>query len=206
MHLSDVELVDLAEGRRAADSEPHLTVCDRCRRQLDELQRVIALAATADVPEPSPLFWDQFSRRVHDAIAADEGRSAGVDRWWRASRRWFVLVPASAVVVIAFAVGLLTPKQERSQPDHSVAQVKSAAESTAQSAAAGRSADLLDDAADDGDPSLRLVSDLAAALSWDAIAESELASDGSADHAVTQLSSDELRALERLLRKEMGAS
>ena len=53
MHLSAIDLVDLAEGRRAPDSAPHLAACDRCRRQLDDLQTVIALAATADVPEPS---------------------------------------------------------------------------------------------------------------------------------------------------------
>jgi hypothetical protein len=207
MHLTAIELVDVAEGRRAPDSVPHLAVCDRCRGQLDELQTVIALAATVDVPEPSPLFWDHFSSRVHDAIAADEAASASGVRWWTGRRmRWLVLVPTSAVAVVALAVGLLTPTQERSQPEHRAAQVGSVAESTPQAAAAARSADLLDDAAADGDPSLTLVGDLAAAMTWDAIAEAGLASDGSADHAVTHLSTDELRALERLLRHEMGAS
>src|SRR5262249_18925978 len=71
MHLTPDELVDLAEGERPESSAPHLARCAACRAQLAEMRGTWAAAADADVPEPSPLFWDHFSQRVHDAVAAD---------------------------------------------------------------------------------------------------------------------------------------
>jgi hypothetical protein len=207
MHLTATDLVDLAEGRRDAELTPHVAACDRCRHELDELRATIALAATADVPEPSPLFWDQLSRRVREAIAADQAQSPGLQwtagaRWWP---RWLVLVPASAVVIVAVAIGLFSTNQHRADDGRAQTSVARTDDSTSAYSAPNRS-DLLSDPAAADDPSLRLVGDLAASMGWDASAEAGLASDGSADHAVAHLSPEELRALERLLKREMGVS
>jgi hypothetical protein len=68
MHLSAEDLVDLAEGVLPESSAPHLASCDACRAQLADLRAMMTTAVEAEVPEPSPLFWDQLSRRVHDAV------------------------------------------------------------------------------------------------------------------------------------------
>jgi hypothetical protein len=203
MHLTTIDLVDLAEGRRSPESTPHLAACDQCRHALDEVGAAIALAATADVPEPSPLFWDQFSRRVRDAVAEDDRRSTVTVRWWT---RWFVLAPVAAVVVVAVAIGLLTPKHPRLEDGQASTSVARTDDSTSAYSAPDRSVELLNDPAAVDDPSLSLVGDLTAAMSVDAMAEAGLAADGSADHAVTHLSPDELRMLERLLKRAMGVS
>src|SRR5256885_17264553 len=72
MHLNADELVDLAEGARPESSTPHLAACPQCRAQLAELRATMSAVADVHVPEPSPLFWDHFSQRVHDAAAAEE--------------------------------------------------------------------------------------------------------------------------------------
>src|SRR6266851_8000309 len=77
MHLNADELVDLAEGARPESSAPHLAACPQCRAQLDDLRAMMSAAAGVDVPEPSPLFWDHFSQRVHDAIAAEDANARG---------------------------------------------------------------------------------------------------------------------------------
>src|SRR5947209_4084031 len=70
-HLKSNELIDLAEGIRPEASAPHLQACGDCRRQLDDLRAMMTAAANVDVPEPSPLFWDHLSARVHAAVDAD---------------------------------------------------------------------------------------------------------------------------------------
>ena len=71
MHLQPDELVDLAEGTQAEASRPHLAACEACRRRLADLKAMMSAAVDVGVPEPSPLFWDHFSNRVHDAVAAE---------------------------------------------------------------------------------------------------------------------------------------
>ena len=73
-HLHPDELIDLAEGTRPESSAPHLRSCEACRRQLADARATIAAASDVEVPEPSPLFWDHFSVRVREAIAAGAGR------------------------------------------------------------------------------------------------------------------------------------
>src|SRR5215471_4709679 len=108
-HLKPARLVDLAEGVEAEQSVPHLAECDTCRRALAELRATMAAIETPRgpgsdvVPEPSPLFWDHLSARVHDAVA-EEGRPARVrwlDRWLRPRVIAPVLAGALALVIVA---------------------------------------------------------------------------------------------------------
>ena len=68
-HLTPQELIDLAEDERLEPSLPHLASCDHCRREITNLRAAMGRAAEAEVPEPSPLFWEHFSSRVREAIA-----------------------------------------------------------------------------------------------------------------------------------------
>ena len=73
MHLNAEQLVDIAEGAQAESSAPHLADCEACRARLHGLRAMMLAASGVAVPEPSPLFWDHLSSRVHDAVEADAG-------------------------------------------------------------------------------------------------------------------------------------
>ena len=53
------------------------------------------------MPEPSPLFWDHLSSRVHDAVAA-EGQPRAP--WWRIDWSWSSVGLAGAAVAATDAV------------------------------------------------------------------------------------------------------
>lgn len=108
-HLTADELIDAMEGVLAADRQDHLARCNECRRQLDDLASVLNEAQQANVPEPSPLFWTGFSRRVSSSIDA-EG-----DDGWPQWLRWQVLLPLGATAMVILALMVAVPKQE--QPD-----------------------------------------------------------------------------------------
>jgi len=95
-HLSIEEFVDAIDGALPGDRRAHLQNCEACRREMAELG-VLAkdVEASAVVPEPSPLFWDHFSRRVKEATATTAVPSHG---WWPA---WRPIVAFGAMLVVA---------------------------------------------------------------------------------------------------------
>jgi hypothetical protein len=100
-HLDLDERLALVE-RPEPPSHPHLATCARCRAEVDAARVALAAAAAVTVPEPSPLYWDVFSRRVSERLASAPPRRATVG--WPF---WRVLVPLSmAVGVMLVAVGL----------------------------------------------------------------------------------------------------
>ena len=214
MHLNADDLVDLAEGARPESSAPHLAACPQCRAHLEELRATMSAIADVDAPEPSPLFWDHFSQRVHDAVATE-----AMDARLKGSRS---IVPAmrsivpglrssvleivgarafQASVVALAAVGILfllplnvlSPTPPRPGGDDRQPPV-----------AASAPRDLWADAAADTDPSLVLVANLTATLDADGTSETGLARVGSAEHAVTHMNDADLRELHRLLQEEMA--
>ena len=60
-HLSPDLLIDIAEGTRPESSASHLAECGECRRQLAELREMMAVAVSAEMPEPSPLLGRALS-------------------------------------------------------------------------------------------------------------------------------------------------
>jgi hypothetical protein len=198
MQLTELELVDLAEGTRPESSAPHLTSCDRCRQQLLEMRSLMSDAMGVEVPEPSPLFWDHFSARVRDAVAVERQAPR---RWWHdvALRKRF-LVPASAVALAALViVSALTSRLLAPQP----AGPRTAANNPAIAVGAAAPDDDFDVA---DDASLMLVADLSAEMNLDSATDDNLTPAGGAEHAVTHLNVDELRELQRLLQQELTPS
>jgi hypothetical protein len=188
-HLSPDEFVDAAEGTRSEASLPHLADCDRCRRELADLRRTMSVAVDADVPEPSPLFWDHLSARIGERIDAEPGR-----QWWQAWIRPRVLVPLAAAVLLALIVALA--------PNSRSVGVSPPAGSGPM-AAVEPSTDTADLAAD---PLLTLVSDLSANMDLDSASAAGFADPDSAEHAITHMNIDELTALKQLLQAEMTRS
>jgi hypothetical protein len=188
-HLKPEEVVDIVEGALAESSVPHLETCDICRAQVREMRAMLTAIAGADVPEPSPRFWDHFSTRVRDAVAVEPPR-----RTWAALWTWpRALVPAAigiAVVVVALIVG--SRVQVRPGPGAQDVAVYT-----------GNNVDALDTP---DDASLNFVADLSLSMDWDAAGEAGLTAGGSAEHAVTHLKDAELRELARLIKEEVARS
>jgi hypothetical protein len=189
MHLTPEELLDLAEGSRPLSSVPHLAACEVCRQQLDDLRDVMT-TLDADVPEPSPLFWEHFSARVHEAVVAE---AAPARSWYRVGRWSWGLVAAmsAAVVVIAVSLTVRTPPARTGAPSP-VAEVSSG--------------DVGSPPAVD-DPSFSLLGDLAGGLDWDAAAAAGINMEvGTADTAVHDLNDGERTELQRLLVEALRTS
>jgi hypothetical protein len=196
MHLQPDELVDLAEGARTESSAPHLAACEVCRHQLAELKAMMSAAADVVVPEPSPLFWDHFSARVREAVAA-----AGVPR--RSFWRWPRLAMPAAVAAMAgviLAVALNTRPVTTPAP--------TLPPTTVAPTALVAAVDLLSDPQSPGedDMALTLVAELSSDMDLEGAREAGLTGGGSAEHAVTHLDGGELRELRRLLQEELARS
>jgi hypothetical protein len=200
-HLTTEQLVDLAEGLASGSAAAHVRSCAGCQRRVDDLRGAIAVAADVEMPAPSPLFWEHFSVRVHDAVRRDravdtspsgEGRSGAFAQLTNWMQTQPAAVVASAIAVAAAALVLAgtglrdTPRQF--EP------VSAAFEAPSESAFAA------------DDPSLSLVADLAADLDWDSARDAGLTSHVGVDDVLSQLTSGERRELRRLLQGELSTT
>lgn len=182
-HLQPAEFVDALEDRLAAARQAHLDACAGCRARLAELRPLASDAHDATVPEPSPLFWDHFSRRVREAIDAEDRGS--IFSW----RRALALPTAAALIVTIVSViawrATTVPPSTRSG--------RAAVEAPANA-----------DAAEPTGEDWVLVLSIAQDIDWDTASEAGLGvRPGAAEHAVLLLSEDEQRELARLLREEL---
>ena len=194
-HVSPDTFVDLLDGTLAEDAVPHLTSCGACRQQLAELRVAWQAAADVEVPEPSPLFWNHLSARVHDAVAAEAHPRAP---WWRIDWSWTsVGLAGAAVAALALVAFLQLPQR--------VAPSAGTANASASAAVVGvpglEPVTPLPD-----DESIALMADLASDLDWDGVAELGLASAGGAQWAAAEMTAGERVELQRLLREELGFS
>ena len=145
-------------------------------------------AAEDDVPDPSPLFWEHFSRRVHEAVS-DIDRPSAWSQWLRpAFLGW---VTAAAVVAIGVALLWNQRDSQRALPTASVSITDPAA-----------ARDLDWNVDDDEDWALvRVVAD---DLHWEDAQDAGLnARPGSAERVALEMSADERQELARLIEFEM---
>lgn len=68
-HLSVDERLALMDAA-GEPSHPHLADCARCRAEVASGRETLSELRRAEVPEPSPLFWEHFSARVAESVAA----------------------------------------------------------------------------------------------------------------------------------------
>lgn len=69
-HLEADVLLDVLEGAASVAATRHAEECAECGGRLAEARAGVSLAAAAEAPEPSPMHWDVFRRRVAMAIEA----------------------------------------------------------------------------------------------------------------------------------------
>jgi hypothetical protein len=80
-HLTDVEFVDLIDGTLAPARAQHLDGCEACRASASAIRETLSRAANAEIPEPSPLFWEHFSSRVQEGVGAQSVAPSGWFGW-----------------------------------------------------------------------------------------------------------------------------
>lgn len=192
-HLPPDTFVDLLDGTLSEAAVPHLASCHSCRQQLAELRVTWQATTEADVPEPSPLFWDHLSARVHDAVAA-EGQARAP--WWRTDWSWTsVGLAGASVAALTLVAFLLVPPTGSQVPSGSVVATNAAAESAVGGVA--------EPVALPDDESIALMADLASDLG-DAVVELGLTTDGLADRGASEMTADERVELQRLLHEALA--
>jgi hypothetical protein len=82
-HLSDDRLIEALDkhGPRDERSRRHLEGCEACGAQVRELAQTLRLASDADIPEPSPLYWEAFRQQIGRRLD-EEPRSFAGKRFW----------------------------------------------------------------------------------------------------------------------------
>ena len=107
-HLSSQEFVNALESKDGKDGalpaarQSHLDGCESCQAEVAELRALLEDAGhAADVPEPSPLFWDHFQARVLTAVQSE--KQPARDIWWRdwMDARTLVTIGAAVIAVVA---------------------------------------------------------------------------------------------------------
>jgi hypothetical protein len=97
-HLSIEALADVLEGRGSAEARGHAVTCDECARRVREAEETLLLAGRAEVPEPSPLYWEAFRQQVGQRIA-EESPAFSWRRWWGPG---LAVAAAATLAVVAF--------------------------------------------------------------------------------------------------------
>jgi hypothetical protein len=77
----------------------------------DQIDALIEEVSAADVPEPSPLFWNHFAARVNAAIDAPPPRA-----WWQMPAVWARTAVAALVLVSALGFYVIRPASQRQAP------------------------------------------------------------------------------------------
>src|SRR4051812_8144321 len=107
-HLTPEQCVEAAEAPRA-EYQAHIDECASCARQVADLHRLMAdVTLAADVPEPSPLFWEHLSARVREAVDAAPAPMP----WWRAQWRP-IAATAGVLSVVAIIAVMKVPALRR---------------------------------------------------------------------------------------------
>lgn len=195
-HLSDTELVEGAERTLPPDRAAHVDSCRQCRAAVDELAATMREISAVEVPEPSPLFWDHFSGRVHDFLASEEpsGASLGLVPTWAR------LLAFCLVVVAVASIAWVALSRQPSTPGLTTA-------STAAAPAGHAATPALEPADGSDDAAWAVLNAAASDLSPDETPAADFSVRPAAvDTAVQRLSPQERRELGRLLESEMKHS
>jgi hypothetical protein len=199
-HFSESKLLDAAEGRLAVDRQRHAGECVACARQVDDLRSVLTRAVEAEVPEPSPLFWNHLSARVRGEIAHEAPSRWG---WASGLQRW-PLAATAAASVIALLVTVSVFRSASNGPSAGTDQldIASARPNAVPPADADGDADDVE-----GDEAWAVVRAVADDAVWDDVADADIsARPGSAERAVQTLTAAERTELAALIAEELKRS
>jgi hypothetical protein len=207
-HLRETEFVDFAEGTLDAPRTAHLEACAACRAEAEGIAVALREAAAVEMPEPSPLFWEHFSARVHDQVTHEVPERA--PSWTTVAIRVLMPLAAAVAVVIGIVSATLLPRLMQGTPSD-------AALGTNQTSAKAASAAPVPSAVGSDLDTTNV--DAKNAEVWDMLtaAASDMSADdahaagmgmrpGAVDHAVQHMNQTELTELGRLLKTELKRS
>lgn len=205
-HLSPEELIDALDRPLPAARQQHADTCAVCRAERARLDEMVREVGAVGVPEPSPLFWDHLSARIHERIAL-EPAPAERRRWtlasladaWRVdgAPRWGFAAAALALCAVLGWLALARDGGSTSpQLDVNVAHGSGASAIEATNAS---SLDLLDE-------EWAVMERVAEHVAWDDDAETSSIDvrPATVEVALNDLSPEERQALVELLRAEMA--
>jgi hypothetical protein len=198
-HFSPSEFVDFAEGTLAPARAAHADSCDDCRAQGALVRDAMRATAAPEIPEPSPLFWEHFSARVREGVAAEASHTA----WsWLGGRESMRLAAGIAIVVALVSTAWIVRDAQGPRTP-----VPPAQEQAAATPLTGQNGDV-DAGLDAGNAEVWAV--LTAAASDMAIEEARAAGmkphPAAVDRAVQHMTTAELTELGRLLQSELKRS
>ena len=200
-HLTEAEFVDLVDATLAPSREAHLDSCDDCRAVAARMREALSRTAAVEMPEPSPLFWEHFSARVHEGVHDAESGAASTWFGW-AHGETFKWAMSGALLTLLLVAGVWVSvwRARMPAPAHGAASATIAATTPAADAATDRDLDASDP---DTDQAWALVRTVADDVSLDdAEAVGFGARPGSAERAMATLTTDERSELVRLLQAE----
>ena len=76
--------------------EDHLSICAACAADAGRLRQALDLLADGDVPDPGPVYWSSFGRRLRARIDAARRRVRLL--------RWTATIAAAAVIVAGLSL------------------------------------------------------------------------------------------------------
>jgi len=203
-HLNDAELIDALDDDLGPAGH-HAGQCDACGAKLAALRETFARVGAADVPEPSPLFWDHFSARVQAAID-DQGTAPSWWRSWLASPAARTVAAATIVVALAGGIWRWSAPPATTRVANAIVRTSPGASSPAADTAA---IDLSDDlGAIEADQAWAVVRTVADGVEWDddAVTAGLFARPGWAERAAQTLTPEEREQLLELLQAETAAA
>ncbi len=197
-HLSPAEFVDYADGALDPARAAHLDACASCRASAAALHATMERASlAADVPEPSPLFWDHLSARIREQIAGKRPARPWNLRW--IAQPGFVPVAAAAIVVALVSASVTLWRVPPPVP--SLASPVPSGVAHSRETAADPSVD------DNANEMWDVLAAVASDLEWEDVhAEGMTVPPAAVDRAVLRLTPVELSELQRLLHSEMKGS
>jgi hypothetical protein len=130
VHLRDKEIVDLLDGALDAVRTEHARGCDACRARVDALSAVLGTVKEVELPEPSPLFWDQLSSRVRAAVAAEPQPRRSVWPWLQLPTVRWAAPSAAALLVVGVGLWSLASRYQVSPAPGPMAIVHNPADDT----------------------------------------------------------------------------
>jgi hypothetical protein len=204
-HLSREELIDSLEHVLPPAREAHAEACATCRAERASLQEVLHRVAEVEVPEPSPLFWEHFSAHVRDQVAQQpQPTLSGWPAWatlsgW-STRGWPKWAAGAATLLICVTLGW-AGWRDYQRGHHTGAGMSAGAYNPPGTPLAPDQGSPLDSSPDED---WNLVVSMAEDVTVEDADDPRLAvKPGSAERALTDLSSEQRSELARLLTAEM---
>lgn len=185
VHLQSEEFIEHLDGQLAPPRTRHLQDCAECTARLAEWEMLASAIRDAGIiPEPSPLFWDCFSKRVHAATATEPVNPRA---WWR--RNWIQIgaggcIGVLAAVALAVHLGIFAPRNQKLE---------------ARGPAEPRTP-VFDETFVVDPASWDLVAGLAASVPFDELRDATAPRPGTTDDMVTQLTLPQRAELVRLVK------